>query len=311
VHPAVRQVALALAAAGRIPGGADVLAASRKRFVLFAAGELNECGRLYADGASGVIERARARQPLFVAMAERVAEASEASKVASELLGADLTVVMHLSETLGVAATYSWRSMAQTLRACAPEQQRTPAAALLAQALRLAGKYEEAGALYKEAWEARSRALGDDHTDTLASLSGQAICLYLRGCFAESEPLLFQVLEGRRSKLGGDHPMTLLSQHNFAACLVALGRCTDAELLHRQALEGRQRVLGKEHPETLNSVHSLAVCLDKQGSAEAAAALYNQASLGRRSALGEEHPDTLASAAAAAKALEACRQKAR
>jgi tetratricopeptide (TPR) repeat protein len=310
VHPTVRQAAQALAGRSGLPGGANALSASRKRFVLFAAGELNECGRLYADGASGVIERARVKHPLFVAMAERVAEMAEASEVAEvapELLGADLTVVLHLSETLGLAATASWLAMAQALRARAPEQQRTSATALLAQALRIAGKYNEAEALYKEAWEARRRALGEDHEDTLAAISGLAMCLFLLGCFAESAPLLRQALNGRRSKLGEEHPMTLLSKSNYAACLVALDKCGDAEPLHRQALEGRKRVLGDEHPETLASVHNLAVCLEKQGSTDAAVTLYTQASIGRRSALGEDHPDTLAST----QALEACRQKAR
>jgi tetratricopeptide (TPR) repeat protein len=306
VHPAVRQAAQALAAAGRITGGADALAASNKRFVRFAASELNECGRLYAEGASGVIERSRIKQPLFVAMSERaVAEADVVPELAPELLGADLSAVLHLSETLGLAATSSWLGMARALRARAPEQQRTSATALLAQALRISGKYEEAEPLYKEAWEARRRALGEDHRDTVSSISGLGMCLYLQGCFAESEQLLRKALDGRKSKLGAEHPMTLASIHNYAACLVALGKCGDAEKLHRQALAGRQRVLGEEHPETLDSVFNLAVCLEKQGSVDAAVKLYTQASLGRRSALGEEHPDTLASA----KAEEACRQK--
>jgi len=63
--------------------------------------------------------------------------------------------------------------------------------------------------------------LGDNHHETLDSMSNLANMCSVQGNFAEAEVLLRQVLEGDRRMPGESHPDTLKSTYNMA-CLAAL-----------------------------------------------------------------------------------------
>ena len=215
VHPAVRQAVQALV--GRLPGGAAVLASSHQRFVLYTAQELGECSRLYATGSSSVIARARAQLPMFVALAERVAAMGDVAGVAGELLPGVFQVI-RLSESLGLAHMSCWLAMAQALHAHAPEQHRASAAALHGNAQRFAGHLTDAEALHRQAIEAYELQMRKEHPDTLASINGLAICVYIQGRHADAEALHRQALEARRRVLGEEHPSTLATAKVLKSC---------------------------------------------------------------------------------------------
>ena len=56
----------------------------------------------------------------------------------------------------------------------------------------------------------RRSTLGDEHPDTLRSLSNLASLLQDQGKLSEAEPLFMEVLRMRRSILGDDHPDTVI-----------------------------------------------------------------------------------------------------
>ena len=294
VHPAVRQAVQALA--GRLPGGAAVLASSRQRFVLYAARELRECSRLYATSPIRAMVRARAQMPMFVAMAEHAAAMDNKESVVGELLSS-FDAARDMAYGLVLAHMSCWLAMAQALHAQTPEQHREFATYLLMEALRIARRYAESEALYRQALEVERRKLGEEHHETLNTINNLAMCVSDRGRYAEAEALYRQALEVKRRVLGEEHPDTIRTINNLAISVAAQGRFAESEPLHRQALEAKRRVLGGEHPETLSSISNLALCIKLQGRDADAEPLHRQALEAKRRVLGGEHPDTLTSIA--------------
>ena len=141
----------------------------------------------------------------------------------------------------------------------------------------------------------RRRMLGNDHPDTLTSVSNLASMLQDQGKYEAAEEMNRQALEGYEKVLGKEHPDTLTSVSNLASVLRDQGKYEAAEEMNRQALEGYKKVVGKEHSDTLTSVSNLASVLRDQGKYEAAEEMNRQALEGYEKVLGKEHPDTLTS----------------
>ncbi|PVH92436.1 TPR-like protein [Periconia macrospinosa] len=162
------------------------------------------------------------------------------------------------------------------------------------------GNWAEAEEMSVRAMNVRIKVLGQEHEDTLSSMS------------MEAEELFLHVLDSRKRVLGPEHPETLASMGNLASTYWNQGRWDAAEKLFIQnpdtltsmanlastyrdqgqwkkaekleiyVTETQGRILGADHPSTLKC------------KAELALTLWNQ---GRRSdaekVLGQEHPDTL------------------
>ena len=94
------------------------------------------------------------------------------------------------------------------------------------------GKLNEAEPLIRQVLEARRRALGAEHPDTLQAMSGLALVLNGRGKLNEAEPLIRQVLEARRRALGAEHPDTLQAMSGLALVLNGRGKLNEAEPLY-------------------------------------------------------------------------------
>ena len=158
-----------------------------------------------------------------------------------------------------------------------------------------AGDYDAAEPLFRRTLDARERALGPDHSDTLASVNNLAGLLIERGDYDAAEPLFRRALEGFERVFGLEHPNTLTSVGNLAGSLEDKSDYDAAEPLYRRALEARERVLGPEHPATLASVNNLAALLYSKGDYDAAEPLFHRALIGRERILGMDHSDTLTS----------------
>jgi len=167
-----------------------------------------------------------------------------------------------------------------------------------------AGRYGPAEPLFRRALQARERALGFEHSDTLISLNNLAGLLYRQGDYAAAEPLARRGLEVRERVLGPEHPHTLLSVNNLGQLLTMQGHYAAAEPLYRRALEARERVLGLEDPDTLTTMTSLANLLESKGDYDAAEHLDRRTLEARERVLGPEHPETLASVTSVADLLE-------
>ena len=157
------------------------------------------------------------------------------------------------------------------------------------------GKYDEAERLNWRALEGCEKKLGEQHPNTLMSVSNLALVLWAQGKYDKAEMLNRRALEEREKELGEQHPDTLTIVNNLASVLQDQGKYEEAERLDRRALEGREEKLGEQHPDTLMSVNNLASVLWAQGKYEEAEKLNRQALEGREKKLGEQHPDTLMS----------------
>ncbi|KAL1515349.1 hypothetical protein AB1Y20_001979 [Prymnesium parvum] len=161
--------------------------------------------------------------------------------------------------------------------------------------LQAQGRLDEAGALYREALEAKRETLGNCHLDTLMSINNLGMLLKAQGRLDEAGALYREALEARRKTLGNHHPDTLTSINNLGSLLQAQGRLDEAEALFRQDLEASREMLGNRHPHTLGSINNLGLLLKAQGRLDEAGALYREALESRREMLGNRHQDTLTS----------------
>jgi hypothetical protein len=80
------------------------------------------------------------------------------------------------------------------------------------------GRYEEAGALFREVLAVFRRTLGDEHPNTLASINNLAVLLKDQGKLGEAEPLCREALSAQRRTLGDEHPHTLNSINTWRSC---------------------------------------------------------------------------------------------
>jgi tetratricopeptide (TPR) repeat protein len=138
--------------------------------------------------------------------------------------------------------------------------------AMVGQAYKLGGRWDEAEKLQVQVMETSKTKLGADHPDTLTSMANLASTYWNQGRWDDAERLDVQVMETRKRKLGADHPSTLTSMANLASTYRNQGRWDEAEKLEVQVMETFKTKLGADHPDTLTSMNNLA---------------YTQRSLGR------------------------------
>jgi len=147
--------------------------------------------------------------------------------------------------------------------------------------------------LHRSALEAYQNLMGEEHPDTLRSVSNLADLLCEKGDYEAAEPLYRRALEGREQVLGSQHPAALDSVNNLALLLSNKGDYEAAESLHRRALEGCETALGAQHSQTLVSVEGLAITIGNKGDYAIAEPLYRRALEGFTHAFGPAHPKTL------------------
>jgi tetratricopeptide (TPR) repeat protein len=155
------------------------------------------------------------------------------------------------------------------------------------------GDYAEARRIEERVLEVTTRALGEEHPDTLIAMDNLAEALRVQGDHAGARSLQEIVVEAMARVLGEEHPETLGSMNNLAATLWMQGDQAGAMRLQERALDARTRLLGEEDPRTLTSMCNLAEILRAQGHLEAARRLQERAAEAMVRVLGEEHPDTL------------------
>ncbi|CAI6336997.1 unnamed protein product [Periconia digitata] len=157
------------------------------------------------------------------------------------------------------------------------------------------GQYSAAETAHRQALSLRERKLGNEHADTLMSISNLALMLDRQGKYKEAESMNRETLARYEKVLGPEHPDTLASMNNLAVVLKSQGKYKEAETMHRETLARKEKVLGLNHPDTLMSMNNLAVVLKSQGKYEEAE-LMNRETLARKEkVLGPEHPSTLMS----------------
>ena len=154
---------------------------------------------------------------------------------------------------------------------------------------------ESAEALYRRALEAREKALGIEHADTLVVVVKLGDCLWDQNDYKGAELLYRQALAGMEKALGSEHLATLLIIEKLGSLLsvTASDREEEVKAFYSRVLNGREKALGAEHEDTLKSKMDLGGLLTETGDYEGAEAHFGSALKLREKKLGIEHPDTL------------------
>ncbi|KAG8792095.1 hypothetical protein FRC12_007206 [Ceratobasidium sp. 428] len=156
-------------------------------------------------------------------------------------------------------------------------------------------QWREAEKLEARVVDARKRALGEWHPDTLTSMNNLALIYQSQARWTEAETLHTRVLETRKQTFGERHPDTLASMVALGLVYQSQGQWDKAEDLQMQALNARKQVLGKLHLDTLASMNKLATVYESQRRWDEAASLHAQVLEASKQVLGERHPETLVS----------------
>jgi len=144
----------------------------------------------------------------------------------------------------------------------------------------LAGVYDDAGRLdlavpiYERVLEARREKLGEQHPDTLLSMSNLGIALEHSGQVGRAIPLFENAFEAQRTKRGEDHPDTLRTKNNLGAALLDAGLLDRAISLLGEALNALQTKRSAHHPDTLYTQRNLARAYEKAHRDQDAERLY-------------------------------------
>lgn len=155
--------------------------------------------------------------------------------------------------------------------------------------------YDKALTWAQRLYELRRSTLGDDHPDTIKSLSDLAEAQFKIGKYKSSCVLYERVYETSRRVLGEAHPDTLVSLGNLSQASMRAGDIKGAVEISERVYEAKKLVLGENHPSTLVALLNLAVARggfgDRAGSLELHERVYEQ----MRRVFGEDDPRTLVS----------------
>ncbi len=173
------------------------------------------------------------------------------------------------------------------------------------------GKYSDAEQLFRRVIAVRSRAMGLEHPDTLASRNRLVYVLNEEEKHEETEIEARQVVALREKILGSQHPDTLLSRYNLASALYHSGKYAEAEQFYREVVAADERIIGPEHPRTLAARIGLANTLNDQGKYQEAIDFYRSVIKLDNTVYGPEHPITLNDRMDLATALQADHQYAK
>mmetsp|Transcript_38283 Transcript_38283/g.88482 ORF Transcript_38283/g.88482 Transcript_38283/m.88482 type:complete len:635 (+) Transcript_38283:116-2020(+) len=182
----------------------------------------------------------------------------------------------------------------------------------LAVTLQKANLVDEAMERHRDCLQRRRRILGENHEETLQSISNLAVLLSLRRpmtveTFNEARSLYSLAVKGREMTIGANDPRTLYTMSNFARFLSEAPEPTkelleESRKLHERAVHGLTSALQQGHPLTLASLYNQACswlddCLHDGGglSGPQVDTAIEQLQLVHRlriEKLGKEHPDT-------------------
>jgi eukaryotic-like serine/threonine-protein kinase len=110
------------------------------------------------------------------------------------------------------------------------------------------GRHREAVALYREAVEMTSTALGPDSAQVADRLSPYASALWYAGDREQALKTYQRALEIRRRTHGAEHPDYAWTLANYADSLIWMGQHARAEPMAREVLALRGKTLADTHP---------------------------------------------------------------
>jgi len=156
------------------------------------------------------------------------------------------------------------------------------------------GLYDAAKPLLERSLQTRRGVLGEEHQDTLKSMSHMGAVLNAQGKRIEAMPPYREALDTRRRVLGDDHPDTLDAISKLGTLLIDMGKNDEAAPYFREALERVRQSKGEDDPATLSAMNGMGTLLHRQGKLGEAATYFREVVEKRRRVLGADHRDTIA-----------------
>jgi tetratricopeptide (TPR) repeat protein len=166
------------------------------------------------------------------------------------------------------------------------------------------GDFPKAIAVLEKACATRTRELGDNQPDTLASRRILARACKQAGKLDRAIPLLERTLQACEARLGRDHPLTLMCCNDLGSAYREAGKRDLVLPLLERAVQGSEATLGGDHPDTLTYRGNLAQAYVDAGKADLAIPLHERTVKAREARLGDGHPDTLYSRILLARAYQ-------
>ncbi len=237
---------------------------------------------------------------IFASLSERTLEDLVAKGVSQEQIDAVLASFNNLNATDIALQFVNEEILSRAVDTIEKEfaQQPLQEAALrqtIGNTFRELGLYPQSLPLLESALTIRRQELGNEHPDTLDSISDMGLLIMAMGKYDEALPYNQEAMETRRRVLGDNHPSTLDSINNMGMLIMLMGKYDDALPYCREAMDARRRVLGNDHPSTLDSINNMGLLIKTMGKYDEASSYFREALEGRRRVLGDDHPDTLIS----------------
>ncbi len=170
--------------------------------------------------------------------------------------------------------------------------------------LHAAGRYADAEAPGKRAWEISKKWLGKNHPQTVADGAAYAGILDGLGRYKESEPIYKHALKRFEKLYGPENYEIAVNLNNLAALKAAQGKHAEAEDFYRRSIEIKEKLFGKTHPDIALALNNLGSLLAGTGRSKEAVVFYKRALKMFEKTLKADHPklkmvrDNLAAASA-------------
>jgi serine/threonine protein kinase len=191
------------------------------------------------------------------------------------VLGATVSTMMYFrADTLRLQAEHGWRIAEVARKAELRFRQR---------------RYKEAEPLFTKVLEAHLSVLGEEHPETLISMSNLGLVCYEQEKYDKAKSLFEKALELAQNVLDEEHPEIVGCMSNLASVNLKLGLYDEAEPLFTKAVYIRRRVLGKDAFETGYSMGFLSLVYYLQGRFSEAEALHLEMLEVERNKLGEDY----------------------
>jgi serine/threonine protein kinase/tetratricopeptide (TPR) repeat protein len=152
------------------------------------------------------------------------------------------------------------------------------------------GNPEKAIPLLEQAIQTRESLLGDDHHDTLTSVSNLALAHLDAKQYEEAEHLFQRAIEKQTE---ARHPNAMVSMSGLANVKMSMGKLEEAIALFEQTLQMQTEELGPDDRDTLITAHDLAMAYVRSGQYERAISLLEDTVQRQTSKLGADHFDTI------------------
>ncbi len=145
----------------------------------------------------------------------------------------------------------------------------------------------------RELLELQREVLGEDHVQTIATISNIGASLLGQGRFDDAEPFIDEALERRIRVLGEKNEHTATTMNNLAVLYIYTGRHDEALELMPRVLGILMETVGEHHPQTMQTMTNLGATYLNVGRTDEAIETIEQALALHREALGEGHRSTL------------------